>query len=204
MPSNRHPYRDHNPQRWVNFRSAPTLVGHSYGAAVALKAALTHRHRVRSLALFEPTLFSLIDAESEPPNDAEGIREAAAAAVKALGNNDLSEAARCIVDFWSGEGSWDRTPEQIRKPMMQSMTNAPGWTNAMFNEPASLEEFSALEMPVLYMIGKDSPAASRGAAKLLTKTLPKVCVVEFEGMGHMGPVSHPAVVNEFIRRFLEV
>ena len=178
------------------------LVGHSYGAAVALKAAVALPGRVRSLALYEPTLFSLIDAQSSPPNDADGIRNAAAAAVMALGNNDLSEAARCIVDFWSGEGTWDRTPEQIRKPIMQSMTNAPYWTNAMFQDSTSLEEFSGLGIPVLYMIGKDSPAASRGVANLLTKTLPMVSVVEFEGMGHMGPISHPGVINDVIRRFL--
>lgn len=179
------------------------LVGHSYGAAVALKAAVTLPRRIRALALYEPTLFALVDAASPPPNDADGIRNAATAAVRALGNNDLSESARCIVDFWSGEGTWDRTPEQIRKPIMQSMINAPNWTNAMFNDPALLEDFSDLEVPVLYMIGKDSPAASRCVASLLTKTLPMVSVVEFEGMGHMGPISHSKAVNDVIRSFLK-
>ena len=39
-----------------------TLVGHSYGGAVALKAALRHRERVSALVLYEPTLFSVVDA----------------------------------------------------------------------------------------------------------------------------------------------
>jgi pimeloyl-ACP methyl ester carboxylesterase len=34
-------------------------------------------------------------------------------------------------------------------------------------------------------------------------TLRRVEVVEFEGLGHMGPVTHPEVVNEAISRFLE-
>src|SRR5512138_1042826 len=38
------------------------LVGHSYGGAVALLAALMRPERVRAIALFEPTLFSLIEA----------------------------------------------------------------------------------------------------------------------------------------------
>src|SRR4051812_39493513 len=37
------------------------LVGHSYGAAVALLAALMNPGRVRALALYEPTLFALIE-----------------------------------------------------------------------------------------------------------------------------------------------
>ena len=49
------------------------LVGHSYGAAVALIAALADPGRVRAMALYEPTLFALLDAETPAPNAAEGI-----------------------------------------------------------------------------------------------------------------------------------
>jgi pimeloyl-ACP methyl ester carboxylesterase len=56
-------------------RRPVTLVGHSNGAAVALKAALTFPERVRALALYEPTLFGLIDAQQPAPNDADGIRD---------------------------------------------------------------------------------------------------------------------------------
>ena len=44
-----------------------TLVGHSYGAAIALIAALANPGRVRAIALYEPTLFALLDAETPPP-----------------------------------------------------------------------------------------------------------------------------------------
>ena len=40
------------------------LVGHSYGAAVALIAALANPDRVRAMAIYEPTLFALLDAET--------------------------------------------------------------------------------------------------------------------------------------------
>ena len=62
---------------------------------------------------------------------------------------------------------------------------------------------AALDVPVLYMTGKRSPASSLGVARLLTRTLPRVEVVEFEELGHMGPITHPEVVNETIARFLE-
>src|SRR5579871_6538076 len=46
--------------------SPMALVGHSYGAAVALIAALANPARVRAMALYEPTLFALLDAEVPP------------------------------------------------------------------------------------------------------------------------------------------
>src|SRR5215208_3859879 len=56
-----------------------SLVAHSYGAAAALVAAVKQPGRIRALALYEPVLFSLLDAESGPPNDADGIRAAVGA-----------------------------------------------------------------------------------------------------------------------------
>jgi pimeloyl-ACP methyl ester carboxylesterase len=179
------------------------LVGHSYGAAVALIAALAQPHRIRALALYEPTLFALLDADSPPPNEADGIRAVVAAAVAALDTGNPVGAAECFIDFWMGSGAWAHTPEPRKATIASSVVNIRGWGSALFGELTPLEAFAALSVPVLFMIGKDSPASSLGVARLLTKTLPRVEVIEFEGLGHMGPVTHPDVVNEAISRFLE-
>lgn len=180
-----------------------SLVAHSYGAAVALIAAMERPERIRALALYEPVLFSLLDAESPPPNDADGIRAAVADAVAALEARDPEGAARCFVDYWMGAGAWERTPQARRAPIVASISSVGGWGEALIAEPTPLKAFSRLDAPVLYMIGKDSPASSRGVARLLTRALPNVEVLEFEGLGHMGPVTHPEVVNEAIADFLE-
>jgi pimeloyl-ACP methyl ester carboxylesterase len=179
------------------------IVAHSYGAAVALIAAVTQPHRVRVLALYEPTLFALLDAESPPPNDADGIRSAVAHAAAALDAGDPARAAECFIDFWMGAGAWDHMPEPRKGPIAASVANVRGWAHALFGEPTPLRAFAELNVPVLYMIGKNSPASSRGVARVLTRALPRVEVVEFEGLGHMGPVTHPEVVNEAISNFLE-
>jgi pimeloyl-ACP methyl ester carboxylesterase len=180
-----------------------SLVGQSYGAAVALIAAVRQPDRVRALALYEPTLFALVDAESPPPNDADGIRDAVAGAAQALEAHDPARAAKCFIDFWMGTGAWDQTPEQRRGPIAISVTNVRGWAHALFGEPTPLQAFSELSVPVLYMVGRNSPASSRGVGRLLTRILPRVEVVEFAALGHMGPVTRPEVVNEAICRFLE-
>jgi pimeloyl-ACP methyl ester carboxylesterase len=179
-----------------------SLVGHSYGAAVALMAALDKPERIRGLALYEPTLFAVIDAESPPPNQADGIRNAAAAASSALDNGNRDAAAQAFIDYWMGEGSWARTPEPRKPSIAESVTNVRRWSHALFTEPTPLTAFRALEVPVLYMVGKRSTASARGVARLLVSALPRVQLVEFENLGHMGPITHPEVVNAAIEEFL--
>ena len=179
-----------------------SLVGHSYGAAVALIAAMRQPHKVKALALYEPTLFSLVDAESPAPNEVDGIRNAVAHAAAALKADDRDSAARYFIDFWMGPGAWDQTPEQRRGPITAAIANVVGWGDALFKEPTPLEAFATLDVPVLYMIGGRSPPSSRSVARLLTQVLPRVEVVEFEELGHMGPVTHPNVVNAAICEFL--
>ena len=180
-----------------------SIVGHSYGAAVALVAALERPARVRAMVLYEPVLFAVLDAERPPPNEADGIRDAVARAGAALEAGDPAGAARCFIDYWMGPGSWNRMPEGRQAPILSSIANIAGWGDALLDEPTPLAAFSRLEMPVLYLVGKDSPPSSRGVARLLARTLPRVEVVELEGLGHMGPVTHPEVVNPVVVRFLE-
>ena len=178
------------------------LVGHSYGAAVALIAALANPRRVRALALYEPTLFSLLEAEKPSPNEADGIRNAVAAAIIELNAGNRNGAAERFIDYWMGAGAWKQTPEPRQPPIAASVVNVRRWAHALMTEPAPLAAFRSLDVPVLYMTGSDSPASSLGVARLLKGALPRVETVEFKGLGHMGPVTHPDVVNEAIARFL--
>lgn len=179
------------------------LVGHSYGGAVALIAALANPGRVRALALYEPTLFAVVDAESPSPNAADGIRDIALRAGAMLDAGDRDAAAGLFIDYWMGAGAWEQTPE-LRKPaIIASAANVRRWAHALFTEPAPLAAFRTLDIPVLYMTGKHSTPAAHAVARLLTAALPRVEVVEFENLGHMGPVTDPQTVNPVIARFLD-
>lgn len=91
-------------------------------------AALHKPERIRCLAPYEPTLFAVIDAES-PPNQADGIRNAVAAASSALDNGNRNAAAQAFIDYWMGEGSWAQTPEQRKPSIAASVTNVRRWAH---------------------------------------------------------------------------
>jgi pimeloyl-ACP methyl ester carboxylesterase len=180
--------------------SAPSaLAAHSAGGALALVAALKYPQRVRALALYEPTLFSLV----EQPNDVDGIRNAADAAIALVNAGDPVGAARRFIDFWMGGESFDRMPERNREAITASIASIEAWKEALFGEPTPLAAFARLDIPVLLVTGSRSPLSSRAVTQRLRRVLPRVEVEEIEGLGHMGPVTHPQPVNEAIARFLE-
>ena len=51
--------------------------------------------------------------------------------------------------------------------------------------------------------GQALDAVGTRGGTALTSALPRIEVVEFEDLGHMGPVTRPEVVNAAIKQFLE-
>ncbi len=178
------------------------LVGHSYGAAVAMCAALQWPERVHALVLYEPTLFALVDAETPPPNAADGIRETVSRATAALKGGHRGEAAKIFIDYWMGDGAWATKPDAQRSAIEAAVTHVQGWGQALFGELTPLAAFQSLQMPVLLMQGSDTTESAKAVSRLLVHTLPCVEMLGFEGLGHMGPLTHPAQVAAAIEAFL--
>jgi pimeloyl-ACP methyl ester carboxylesterase len=174
------------------------LVGHSYGGAVALKAALRFPKKLKSLVLYEPVLFSVLlsDApQSEAAREIMDVRDDTAH----LGPEAVAER---FIDYWMGAGTWAVMPQSRRDTLAQAVRSMkPEWHSA-FNEPTPLEAWRALDVPTLLLTGSASTAAARGVVRLVAGVLPRVQVEELAGMGHMAPVSDPARVNPLIERFL--
>lgn len=188
---------------WFDRADQPLdLVGHSYGGAVALLAALRWPERVRRLVLFEPTLFALIDADLPSPNAADHIRETVAQAAAAVAAGDPGRAAELFIDYWMGEGALRSKPEPQRAAIEAAIVQVQGWGHALLSEATPLAAFGALQMPVLLMCGSDTTTAAQAVASLLEHTLPRVQTLTFEGLGHMAPITHPERVDAAIAAFL--
>jgi pimeloyl-ACP methyl ester carboxylesterase len=176
------------------------LLGHSYGGAVALKTALAGPWRLRSLILFEPVLFGLLNADDPAQREITAVRDDTIAAVD---RGDLDTAGARFVDYWSGAGAWAGMRDERRRLVATAMRKVKSEWHAAFEEPAPLAAFGALDVPTLCFVGSDSPASSRAVSRLLAKTLSRATEVEIEGVGHMGPVTHPDRINALIEGHLE-
>ena len=179
------------------------LVGHSYGGAVALAAALARPERIESLVLFEPVLFSLLVAEDPEQAAAREITAVRDDTIAALERGDPCASGERFVDYWMEAGAWAAMPPPRRDAIAALMSTVKGEWQAVFGEPTPLAAFADLDVPVLYLTASASPASGRGVARLLTKVLPRVTPVEIDGVGHMAPVTHPDRVNALIERHLD-
>ena len=179
-----------------------SLIGHSYGGTIALKAALRYRERLRCLIVYEPVLVSLLVAQAPSHPATAEITALRDDMIRAIERGDLAKAAEPYVDYWLGAGTWATLPEERRMPLMQRMRKvAAEWHAASF-EPTPLAEFASLDVPTLYLTGALSRAPARESAALLVPVLPEVELVEFDGIDHMGPITHPERVNSAIERYL--
>jgi len=178
------------------------LVAHSYGATVALHIAGRHRSRIRSMAFYEPSIWGTLAAllPGDPATlEIETVRDDTIRLIK-LG--ELEAAAERFIDYWVGAGAWAATPAERRPRIVATVRSLrEGW-HAAFSEPWTAAALRSLDIPCLLMTGSRSTAAARRALRLLRETLPRTQVIEFEGLGHLGPITHPERVDDAVEAFL--
>ena len=177
------------------------LVGHSYGGAVAIKAALSKRLRVRSLTVYEPSLFSVLDHRVY--RSADSPFAAGWAISQLFREGRTGEAARLYVDYWCGADAFARMPFDRRARMVERMPAVVDCFTALFADPVRAGDLGHLEVPTLLMTGTQSPRPSQDICEIVAGSLPKARLHWFGGLDHMGPVLEPlrvdAVIEEFLR-----
>ena len=171
------------------------LIGHSFGGACALHMARRMPQRVLSLTLFEPVAFHLLAAQH--PAKAEIVN--VVGRIRACASD--RDATRIFIDYWNRDGAFDAAPEVAQAKMVAQIAKVKLDFQALLGEAATLEDLSMLTMPTLVMAGERSPASTRLLVEQLGASLPNATALQTR-TAHMGPITHPDVVNPLIANFL--
>ncbi|MEA3194292.1 MAG: hypothetical protein QOD26_2625 [Betaproteobacteria bacterium] len=174
------------------------MVAHSYGAHVAMRAALEWPERVLSLTLIEPSMSYLLAHAGESAAYAE-VRRVADAFFAFAAQDRLAEAARVFVDYWMGDGTFDAMPPErkataagnVRKLVYQ-------WPFSLEREKPTLEDYAALDMPILLVQGAETTYASRCLMQVLRGVFRRHEFAQIAGAGHMSAITHADAVNKVV------
>ena len=191
------------------------LVGHSYGAYLALLATVRSPRLVRTLVLAEPPVLPLF--VSIPPKPAELVklaffRPATALSIgrfgakgidpatKAVKRGAKEEAIRCFGTAVLGEDTYSRLSdermEQVRANFIESELLGSGFSDLPEDEVAKVGQ------PTLLLGGEDSPPLFGHLLDRLEELLPNVERAAIEASSHIMHEDNPAAYVHQVSRFL--
>jgi pimeloyl-ACP methyl ester carboxylesterase len=178
------------------------LVGHSYGGAVALQAALALENHLLSLTLVEPAAFHLLrlQGETEPWEE---ISSVAKRHIELVRQGELERCADEFMAYWIGAESWAALPADRRSAISRTMPSIAAVFPNLFQESTGLADYEHLNVPTLLMRATETTRAASRVVDLLLDILPDRELVEIQGAGHMAPVTHSGAVNDAIEAHLD-
>ena len=180
------------------------FIGHSAGCVFSWPALAARPDHIRSLTLFEPVFFALIENEptySFPISTAEGY-------VSLADSGDLEAAMAFFVDRWAGrEGVWAAMPEKVRGQMRKGGPRlrhewSDGLTEGFYPRDKSAWSQQLAEAALLLVAGEDTVPAAARVCELIAELRSGVTSVRVPGAGHMVPFTHADDVVDAVESHL--
>lgn len=197
-------YHSANTEVAHSFLQEPVdLIGHSFGATVALRLALEAPEKVRSLVMIEPVFFAV--ALADAPEYAEAHRAQVAYMSELIESGQRETAAAAFLSEWGGGGPpWEMMPQEMRDAMAARINTVSEAEPQLYYDSAEMlaeGRPQALDIPVLLIRGSLSPRVTQVINEGLERRIRGAQTVTIEGAGHMAPITHAKACAAEIRRF---
>jgi pimeloyl-ACP methyl ester carboxylesterase len=168
------------------------LVGHSFGALVALAVALRAKVPLASLTIAEAPAVELLREVGEHQHY-RAFQDMSAAYFAAFhGGNE--EAISMMIDFYGGPGTFASWPPRVRAYAAQTTpVNILDWASA-YGFPLSPSALSAVEVPVQVVRGGASHPAMQRLNELLSIHLRGASLLTVPGAAHFMISTHPEYI----------
>jgi pimeloyl-ACP methyl ester carboxylesterase len=187
-------------RRLVESRAFPlVIVGHSYGAVIALELARRHPELVARLVLIEPLALHLLRQRDQDAGTA-ALQALTTRVAELVQQRAQLEAARLLSSYWD-ESAWAKLPDEQRARFAEGMPRIMRTLRELAALRVSLDDYrQAVHVPTVLIRGARSTPPTRWIAAQLARTLPQAMLFDVAGAGHMCPVTHPHELAFLLRR----
>jgi len=173
------------------------LIGHSFGAVVALRIAVERPYRVASLVLVEPPFFAAVKERWA----FERIERDLSSFTKKMAAGEHATAAKEFHRIWGDGTPWmELTPDQ-RAYMVDRIPLIPSGNTLLFDDRPGLlkpDRLEDLDMPVTFVDGGDTHPVIPEIISTIGDRIPDAEWVTVPNAGHMLPLTHPERLVEAI------
>lgn len=170
------------------------LVGHSHGGLVSLAVAIRGVAPLASLTLVEPVAFGLLH-QADDHALYQHVMTVRDGYFRAFEDGD-KEAARRVIDFFGGSGSFDALPARMRDYVVATTaTNILDWHSEL-NVP--LSAYSGIGVPSLVVRGGRGHQCVARTAEILSGAMPKASLVTVPAASHFMIATHAGAVARLI------
>jgi len=175
------------------------LIGHSYGGAVATYFALQYPERVKSLILYEPANFAMLEEDGP-----ESAAQAEIFKVRAVfGKGKITaltrwRAARHFITYWSGSKAWRKFSFAQRSTIASVMPKVAAEFDALFAAGETMRDMSDLDMPVKIICGTRTRLSAKRVSELMAGKIRDSRLLQLVDLHHMAPLTDPHSVNPLL------
>ncbi|MEM9971362.1 MAG: alpha/beta hydrolase, partial [Pseudomonadota bacterium] len=179
-------------------REAVPVIGHSFGAVVALRAAVERPGRVSSLVVIEPPFYAALEGNYMQQT----VFSEMAAVKRNVESGNFVMAAKEFVKSWGTGQPWDEIEPAQRNYMMPRMDLVIAGEGLLWKDKANLlgeGRLEQIDIPVTLVEGDASHPAMTPIIDAIGRRIPEAEGIIVPGAGHMVPMTHPVAVAEAVR-----
>jgi pimeloyl-ACP methyl ester carboxylesterase len=174
------------------------LVGHSFGALVAIAVALRNRVILASLAVIEAPAAELLRVNGDRQHH-RAFRQMTDDYFAAFASGNV-EAITTMIDFYGGAGTFASWPLNVRAYALETTAvNMRDWASA-YGFPLSAAALASIDIPVLVLWGEPSHPAVQRANALLAACIIGAVSIEIKTATHFMIATHADEVSRLIAR----
>ena len=181
------------------------IVGHSMGGLVAFAAVFSGEFPIKSIISFEANPPWILDKSKYNTTLTDTINMAKNFEI-AINKND-NDAAKIVIDFYGGEGTFSSFPEKVQEFCRRTAhVNLLDWLPIIrLMPPVFNKNFfkkSLMEMPIKLVLGENANTLVKDVNYELGMMFKKQTTLRIKGAGHFLISTHPRECADAIDQFI--